>query len=246
MLIEYYFQVQKPNFICINLSITMKNLICVVLLLSICTVFGQGTKLTRSQTDAIFTETLKSEFKMEFPVYRAFSYKDKTGKYYVALSEKMDGISGDDTLHSKIKGVSVKDVSGKLTKQWEINDFTEGEQSIWFWSKYCSFTDIDKDGIAEPIITYGSKGDNGFDDGRIKILIFYKGEKIAIRHQNGTLDDERNTQVDPKFYTLPSVIQEKVKSQMKKMMDNNLGIFPYGWEKNMKNKKTKFSESSSN
>ena len=103
-------------------------------------------------------------------------------------------------------------------------------------------SDFDKDGLIDPIIIYGTSGNNGTEDGRIKILIYYKGKKHAIRHQNGSLDFERNTQVDADFYNLPISIQKHVRKVMKKMTDNNHAIFPYGWEENMDAKKTYFDE----
>ena len=225
-----------------------------VFLFTVTTAFCQSSLLTPAQADKVFNTAIKKEFGLDFPIYRVYQYNDKTGKSYIALTEQNDGIDGKDTLHHKIKAVNVKIVDGKFQKQWEINDFTskiylnenEMERSIWFWTKYSSFTDIDNDGIIDPFIVYGSEGTNSYDDGRIKLLIFYKGEKIAIRHQNGILDHIRNTQVDPKFYTLPASVQGHVKAAMNKITEHRRGIFPVGWEKNMKNKKTKFSESSSN
>lgn len=227
----------------------LKNLFSFCLFLSFSAMFSQGVKLSKTETDKLFTPEIKTQLGIEYPVFRAYSYTDKNGKFYVALSEKFDGTKEKDTLHYKIKAVNVKQGTDALEKQWEVNDFTtiingtdEMEESIWFWTKYCSFEDIDKDGITDPILVYGTNGYNGYDDGRIKILIFYKGEKIALRHQNGILDNERNTQVDAKFYALPLAIQNRVKAEMKKIMTNDHGIFPYGWENNMKKQKTKFSE----
>ena len=83
---------------------------------------------------------------------------------------------------------------------------------------------------------------NEFDDGRIKILVYHHGKKRAIRHQNGVSDFERNTQVDEKYYELPVEIQHRVKNIMENITDNDHGIFPYGWQKAMANKKLEFDE----
>ena len=222
----------------------------IILLVCFCTTtaFSQKAYLSKSEVDKVITSDVKKEFGLEFPVFRVYNYTDKAGKFYIVLTEKNDGTKDTDTLHTKIKAACLKSNAGKLEKNWEINDFvakitdSEYEESIWFWTKYSSFIDIDKDGIVEPVIIYGTNGYNGYDDGRIKILIFYKGEKIAIRHQNGVLDEGRNTEVDAKFYKLPESIQNHVKKTMKTIMEHGKGIFPYGWEKNMKNHKTKFDE----
>lgn len=227
-----------------------KYILSYIFLLITTSVFSQKAYLPKSEADKIITADIKREFGLEFPVFRVYNYTDTTGKFYIVLTEKYDGTKEADTLHYKIKAVCLKSNAGKLEKKWEINDFItridgtdENEESIWFWTKYSSFTDIDKDGITEPVIVYGTNGYNGYDDGRIKILIFYKGEKIAIRHQNGVLDEVRNTEVDPKFYKLPESVQNHVKKTMNTIMENSNGIFPNGWEKNMKKHKAKFDES---
>ncbi len=69
---------------------------------------------------------------------------------------------------------------------------------------------------------------NGTSDGRIKILVYHKGKKRAIRHQNGMIDFDRNTKVDRLFYELPTEIQNRVKEIMINIMKNDQGIFPYG------------------
>ena len=96
--------------------------------------------------------------------------------------------------------------------------------------------------MADPIIVYGTTAVNGYGDGRIKIIIYYKGQKVAIRHQNGTLDFERETSVDKAFYALPVLLQTAVKQKMELMIKNKQAIFPAGWQLAMKNKKTTINE----
>lgn len=83
---------------------------------------------------------------------------------------------------------------------------------------------------------------NGASDGRIKIIILQNNQKIAIRHQNGVLDGERYTQVDAAFYELPKAIQQQVVKQMNAIMENDSGIFPSGWQEQMKAKKLRLAE----
>jgi hypothetical protein len=116
------------------------------------------------------------------------------------------------------------------------------ESSIQFWTKYIDFNDYNSDGLVDPIIIYGTSAANGYDDGRIKFIIYYQGQKIAIRHQNGILDYERETQVDKAFYKLPLPLQTSIKQKMESMMKNSHAIFPAGWQAAMRNKKIRFSE----
>jgi len=86
------------------------------------------------------------------------------------------------------------------------------------------------------------RSQNNIDERKIKIITIYKGKKYVIRHQNSSMDWGRNTQVDKLFYTLPIKIQTKVKETMTQITENGNGIFPAGWQKNMKLKKLKFDE----
>ena len=202
--------------------------------------------LTKTETDEFFNDAFKKKNLITFPIFRAYTYKDKSGTYYVALTESADSVNKlKDTVNNKIKAFNFK--ADKLTtlKKWEVNDFKtldlkgiEKETSMWFWTKYCQFNDIDDDGLFDPILVYGTFGPNGYDDGRAKIILFYKGQKVAIRHQNGVLDNERKTQVDVTFYALPTKIQDHVKQVMATMVEKKHAIFPSGYEEKMSKKVT--------
>lgn len=201
--------------------------------------------LTKTETDDFFTVAFKNKNLITFPIFRAYTYSDKSGTYYVALSESSDKIKAKDTINNSIKAFNFRVDKGTATKKWEINDFklpeakgASPESSIWFWTKYCEFNDLDGDGLIEPIIVYGTFGNNGYDDGRLKILTYYKGQKTAIRHQNGILDGERKTQVDLAFYSLPLKVQAHVKALMEKMTKNNHAIFPSSYLDKMAKKAT--------
>ena len=216
------------------------------------TAFGQQTTvsfeiLTTKQATELFPDSIRKSLNVRFPIFKVYRYADKTGEYYCILTESRNEITADkDTLNHQIKATNVKADKGSFSKLWEINDNTikngNDENSIWFWSKYIDFKDYDGDGLADPIIIYGTSGANGYDNGRIKFIILYKGQKVAIRHQNGVLDFERETKVDKAFYDLPQTLQAAIKQKMELMMKSNQAIFPAGWQTAMKNKKTTFNE----
>lgn len=232
----------------------MKPRLFILLLTLTVQLAGQTNKsstaiLSQADIKQIFSDDILKKFNIDYKIFRVYNYNDKTGKYYIVLTEKTDSIKPNkDTLHYKIKAFNFQQSKSGLVKKWEVNDFllkqneNSEEYSIWFWTKYCEFQDLDKDGIVDPILVYGTIGMNGHDDGRTKIVVYYKGQKNVIRHQNGVLDFQRNTQVDSTFYLLPQPIQEHVKTSMQKMIDNSHGIFPYGWQEAMKKRKTKFQE----
>lgn len=192
----------------------------------------------------IFTKDKKKELGINFYIWKVYSYKDTTGEYYLVLTEdKYKEPVGGNNFNMAVKAFNFKIDNGRWTKTFETNDFKESyEESIWFWSRYIYVEDFDQDGIIDPMIIYGTGGHNSYDDGRIKILLYYKGKKTGIRIQNGILDDERNFNVDADFYTLPKQIQDKIVEQMYLMVENNHSILPYGWQKKMAKKMTFISE----
>jgi hypothetical protein len=213
---------------------------------------GKENLLPKAEAVKVFTPDVKTKLGITLPVVRTYSYTDKNGKYYMVLTEKFDGLKDGDTVHKTIKAFNFESTAAGPEKQWEINDAAnkatadyDGERSIWFWTRYCMFQDIDKDGLADPIIVYGTSGSGGYDEGRgrVKILIYYRGNKIVLRHQDGVLDDERNTQLDAAFYKLPKVIQNEVVKIMHDIEVTTNTIFPNGWEANMKKQKLEISES---
>lgn len=213
--------------------------------------FAQNTVsseiLTPKQVLTIFSDTICKKLNINFPINRVYKNADKGGQYYCILTESRERVNTDqDVFNNKVKAINVKFEHGTFTKLWEINDNIQagdyGEESIWFWTKYCQFGDYDNDGLIDPMVIYGTRGMNGYSDGRLKIFIYYKGQKIAIRHQNGTLDDERETRIDNSFYSLPIKLQDAVKDKINLITENKHSIFPYGWQKAMKNRKIFFSE----
>lgn len=206
-------------------------------------------RLSVQQIDSVFTDSLRKVFKINFPFYKVYSFEDRDGKHLLALTES--SFQGEKhSNNDSIQAFHFLQKNNQLELKWSFFDFRIGnpthyidENSIWFWTKYISLTDIDKDGLIDPIIIFGTSSEgNSMDDGRIKILCFYKNQKYGIRHQNSLYDDGRNTKVDAKFYELPIPIQSHVKQIMEKMDENGVSNFPYGWQKAMKAKKRYFDE----
>jgi hypothetical protein len=204
--------------------------------------------LSAAESNAIFTTAIKTQFRISFPIRRVYEYSDRSGRFLLVVSESIDTIiPKKDTLHHQIKAVSLAYTAAGLEKRWELTDMIKKgeaadhpENSIWFWTKFFQLKDLDNDGLIDPILVYGSSGEDA-DDGRVRIMTYYKGQKIALRHQEGTLDEERNTAVDQAFYTMPLNIQAAVRKLMTEL-EVSLVNFPYGWEKAMDRKKTYIDE----
>lgn len=202
--------------------------------------------LYKNEIAELFSDSLKNKFNIEYNIYRIYECIDKLGKSYILLTEKNDSInSKGDTLNKKIKAFKISSTKKGFVKIWELQDqvITQlSESTIWFWTKYCTFYDVDHDGQIDPIIVLGSTGINGYYDGRVNIITCHLGKRIFLRHQNGPLDHERKTQVDVAFYSLPTSIQNKVKLIMENIVENGQAIFPYGWQNAMKKKQIKIDE----
>ena len=194
--------------------------------------------LSNDKIETLFTAQKKQELGINFPIWKVYKYEDKTGSYYLVLTEQKHKEPQDEKIfNSAIKAFNFKVEKDIWTKTFDINDaIVTDEESIWFWTKYIYVEDFDDDGIIEPIVIYGTGGMNGYDDGRIKILLYYKGKKIGIRIQNAVLDGERNFTVDADFYSIPKNIQDKIKDQMKIMIENDVTILPTDWENQMNKK----------
>ncbi len=195
--------------------------------------------LTNAEVNKIFTESTKRLFEINYPIFRVYQYKNNNYKFYLTLTESIDEVNGKDSISKNIKAFIFKEYNEELNKEQEINDNiipTQNEEyNISFWTKYTSF---EKTGATVvPIIVYGTKGMNNYMDGRIKIIIIYNNQKIAIRHQNAVLDGERLTKIDKAFYNLPANIQNATKNKLKEMEKANHAILGHNWEAQMKNKK---------
>lgn len=227
-------------------------LFCTLFLSSLA--FGQDSmvsskQLNQQEIDTVFTDSLKTKLKIEHAIYRIYEYNDKLGKHFIVMTENEIECDKKEKCPDTINAYCYSYKNNLYKLEWSFKDHilpkgneVSEEYSISFWTKYFELNDYNNDGIVDPIIVYGTYGMNGTSDGRIKILMYYKGKKRAIRHQNGTLDYERNTQVDKMYYQLPTGIQNRVHSIMESITENEHGIFPHGWQTAMQHKKLKFDE----
>ena len=210
----------------------MKHLVLTIISFLFCVnLFAQSDNiqygiLSQKEVEQLFTDELKKAFNIQYPIRRVYAYSDNSGEHRIALTESItiqtyNDLKLVDTLHHNIKAFFFRLKDNALTKEREIYDFINADEtSIWFWTKYCSFSDIDGDGLVEPIIVYGSSPESDSEPYRVKILIYYKGEKYALRHTDGDLDFMRSTQIDKNFYNLPKVIQGFVKKITDTMIEN--------------------------
>jgi len=200
--------------------------------------------LDSSEVSIRFNAEALKQYNINYPIYRVYEFTDILGKHELVLTE--NPISAKET--DSIQAFCFLIENDLKTLEWKLTDFilrqenVPDETSIWFWTKYLRLEDLNNDGGIDPIIVYGTKGEYGTEDGRLKILIYFNGKKHGIRHQNSGMDFARNTRVDESFYELNSEVQNYISELMKMIYDSGNTIFPAGWEESMLNKQLYFDE----
>lgn len=202
----------------------VKTILGLIPLLAIQPAIAQQVEPARTWS----SQEIKVEFGNDYegmPIYRVYEYRDKGGLWNVVLCENHAVVSEKDTANTRIKAIGLLNDHGGYVSKWTINDAVikkdpadelVPENHIWFWSKYTSFTDLDGDGLVDPLIVYGTESvDEAFQ--RIKFIILHKGRKYAIRAVECVLDDCRKLKYDDAYKTLPAVLRKKVDALMERM-----------------------------
>jgi len=179
---------------------------------------------------------------VEFPLFKRYCYTDKSGSYALLLGEKQDRPFPEELLSSAIQAALYKVGSDNLlTRQWAIRDFA-GEQAVGvnFRTRLFEFTDIDGDGLVDPVLVYRffEPEDDGHVNvdpfsGRAKIIAFHQGRKATIHAVTGQLDGQRRTTGNSGYFALPKTVQRHLVKKMGAMysarqfgFDNSYGFTP--------------------
>ncbi|MFZ6875848.1 M949_RS01915 family surface polysaccharide biosynthesis protein [Undibacterium sp. Di27W] len=212
----------------------MKNLLSLIFLLPVLA-FAEAKNSAATCTDKTWlnADTLKKS-KVLLPVFKHYCYSDQSGSYVLYLTEKQDRTYGAEKLSSAVEAHLFKIASDKsLSNVISIRDRAESEEAgMEFWSKLTEIADIDRDGNIDPILVYrfynqdGANTDREAFSGRLKIIMFYKGEKVVIRAITGNLDGERQTTATENFFSLPASVQKHLVKKMEGMYKDNL----YGFD----------------
>ncbi|MGN6419304.1 MAG: M949_RS01915 family surface polysaccharide biosynthesis protein [Pseudobacter sp.] len=165
---------------------------------------------SRAEVRAAFGDSLRYE---GMPVYRVYEYTDKGGVYAVLFCENNDHLEDKDTINTKIRAVCLLNDHGGYLQKWVINEVLVkepvNEKHLFFWNRYSSFSDLDGDGYADPVIAYNSVNIND-EYQRLKLIVVYKGKKYAVRAVECILDDCRQLRFDTQYKTLPVPIRKHI------------------------------------
>ena len=204
--------------------------------------YGQAQSLQEEQIQKQFPAKVQKQLGITYPITKAYTYKDKEGthvwvftenKLYERAKRKEQTYkknSEGEVINDKIKAFHLLEKADTYQVVRVVYDYSPKwkgtEFSIWFWTKFVSFTDLDQDGYVDPIIVYGAAPTDGDPDrGKVKLLAYHKGEKTAIRHQDDPSDEGRETQIDASYYTLPHPIRQKMFDTINHLQENQLTLF---------------------
>ena len=169
----------------------------------------------------------KSSIADGFTVFQTMCYADASGSYVLYLLVDKGKAALERQLPRAVQVQLFKLIDGAPRPQAVARDASAADETgVVFLPELIEVGDIDGDGLIDPVIVYrfyASDGDrDGNDDfsGRIKIITFYKGQKVAIRAVTGTLDDSRSTTASSNFFKLPKKAQGHLVEKMKRMYDN--------------------------
>ena len=178
----------------------------------------------------------------ELPVFKRLCFSDRSGSHVLVLGEAQDAPFAEELLSKTLQAALYKVEGGRsLSKQWSIRDFaSKDEAGVNFRSKLIELTDLDGDGLVDPVLVYrffDRKDATHFESddfaGRIKIVAFHRGRKAAIHAITGQLDGERTTTANGNYFALPKPVQQHLVRKMAAMyeagqfgFDNSYGFVP--------------------
>lgn len=223
---------RKPSF-CLHLlrTFTMHLLataLFVFLTLSSSTAHAVPGSPCVSDDFLMHRDTLKTA-KVTLPVFDHFCYRDSSGDYVVYLTESRDRRYDGETLSSKIGAYLFKINAGPtLALKGTVSDGAlAGMAGVHWRPKLIELSDIDGDGLVDPVLVYrfyaGEDGKvlNDPYEGGLKMIVFHRDAKAAIRAITGNLDLQRSTTASAPYFKLPPVLQKHLVRKMKRMYDEH-------------------------
>ena len=198
--------------------------------------------LQEGKVQELFPFKVQKKLGISFPITKVYTYQDEEGKHFWVFSENKlydSSKKGEKVYRKNNEGEVINDKIKAFHLLRQENTFQvvkilydyrpkwEGwEFSIGFWTKFSSLTDLDKDGYVDPIIVYGATPTDGDPDrGKVKIITYYKGEKVGIRHQDAPDDSGRETQIDAAYYKLPKPIRQRIFDTINRLQEQQLTLF---------------------
>lgn len=161
-----------------------------------------------------------------FTVFKKLCYSDASGSYVLDLLADQGQAARQPKLARALQIQLFKLRDGARLQSTARDASAVDEAGMAFLPELLEVSDIDGDGLIDPIIVYrfyaSDRDGQGSDAyaGRIKIITFYKGQKVAIRAVTGELDGARHTTASANFFALPQQAQRYLVKKMQRMYDD--------------------------
>ena len=162
---------------------------------------------------------------------RCHHWVDRSGEYQLWLLASDDRVIDDYHLSRSLAAqLFQKQPDGTLAPRWLIRDrVAQFEAGAWFSQHLTEFPDLDGQGVLTPILVlrFVPEQDNqteepvksGPFEGRLKLVFFHDGTKVAVRAVTGELDDERHTTATDSYFTLPPSWRQHVEGLLRRWHD---------------------------
>lgn len=217
-----------------------KHLLTVLAILSCASAWARDPAPSENCSRPPFSQTpgpVSNADKDSFTVFKRTCYTDASGSYILDLLVNKAKPAPKSQLSHALQIQLFKLDKGTRLQSMARDASSANEAGVAFLPELIEVGDIDGDGLIDPIIVYRfferdrSLQDDAFS-GRIKIIMFYKGQKVAIRAVTGTLDGSRSTTASANFFLLPKKVRSYLVKKMKRMYDDGQFGFDNSFEFN--------------
>ncbi len=187
--------------------------------------------------DGVPTRLPNDEHGATMKLARCHHWVDRSGEYQLWLLASDDQVIGEYHLsRSLVAQLFRKQPDGTLAPRWIIRDrVAEFEAGAWFSQHLTEFPDLDGNGVLTPILVLRfvpEKDSPDPDDpvaagpfeGRLKLVFFHDGTKVAVRAVTGGLDDERHTTATDSYFALPASWRRHVQGRLRAWMKDEVFV----------------------
>lgn len=196
-----------------------RRLACLLALL-VCATAAQATPVAPPRlctaADGAPAKLPNDEHGVPLKSRRCHHWVDRSGEYQLWLLGSDDQVVDDYHLSRSLAAqLFRKQPDGTLVPLWTIRDKAgQYEAGAWFSQHLTEFPDLEGNGVLTPILVVRfvpEQDDPHAEDpvksgpfqGRLKLILFHDGTKVAVRAVTGELDDERHTTATDSYFALP-------------------------------------------
>jgi hypothetical protein len=151
-----------------------------------------------------------------------YSYSDSSGDYFVVFNPETVSI---DQINATIFKRKEDKSDTYYTLQLEKNNW-----SVGFLKKACQFSDLDKDGLVEPLFVYQHCEEGNEKKKTTELILLYKNTPLKMVCFSDNIEIASYMRIDPLVYKQTSIIQNKLKDILKRISEQYEINMPDNWE----------------